>query len=251
MFPISADKLTIEKIADYWSRDIQPSASWKELVTFLEAAWWRGEIKGQSVITRLALLKSMFNHDDAAGIVFFTEEDTPPLPYIELPDGELKVDLRPKIIVPSTDPDMWRRVACDKAFQALAKLPSFDHYPNRTIQFLMMELTRDEFQRLLTALGIDLPEFWRSPIDNRASLNRASDAEIKKTIQYVYNSAHDNFKKPPNIKELATPVLEHLRAKGYTSSKLRIQTLGGEPQFKNCRRPPGKTLSSEKRSRRK
>ena len=61
MLPIyKEDKLSVAKITDCWTREIQPPRSREELQDFLEAAWWRGELKTDTSFTRLALLKSMF-----------------------------------------------------------------------------------------------------------------------------------------------------------------------------------------------
>jgi hypothetical protein len=77
MFPIGKSKLSLREIANYWAREIQPPASWSELLELLDAAWWLGEIRGDSVKSCLDLLKHMFKamHDrDDAGVVFFVEE---------------------------------------------------------------------------------------------------------------------------------------------------------------------------------
>jgi hypothetical protein len=71
------DKLSVEIITEWWSREIQPFRSRDELLDFLEAAFLRGELKADS-FTRLALLKSMFRSaraGDWTGLVFVTPED--------------------------------------------------------------------------------------------------------------------------------------------------------------------------------
>ena len=76
MFPIGKSKLSLREIANYWAREIQPPASRNELLELLEGAWWRGQIHGDSVKSRLDLLKYMFEamHDrDDVGIVFLVE----------------------------------------------------------------------------------------------------------------------------------------------------------------------------------
>ena len=53
MFPIpSGRKLSFVEIAKYWSREISPSASPRELRDAISKAWWRGELvaaNGQAV----------------------------------------------------------------------------------------------------------------------------------------------------------------------------------------------------------
>ena len=77
MFPISADKLSFLKIADYWSRE--SLASQDELLAELEAAWWRGQITGNSAKTRLQVLRSMYeSRHDLQYVVFITPNDPGP-----------------------------------------------------------------------------------------------------------------------------------------------------------------------------
>jgi len=73
MFPIAEATLSLHDIAEYWSREIHPPASWQEVFQTLESAWWLGELLGNSGRTRLQLLKNMFTsmrHRDDLGIVF-------------------------------------------------------------------------------------------------------------------------------------------------------------------------------------
>jgi hypothetical protein len=165
------EKLSIEKITDGWSREIQPSRSRDELLDFLEAAWWRGELKTDS-FTRLALLESMFKSaraGDWTELVFVTQEDAILPQGIKLPDEGLLFDAndleRPRILVPSNDPKTWTDASCASAYRRLSETPSRKHYHERTVGFLMMEVSRDQFVSLLSKQGLDLPKFWRAPAD--------------------------------------------------------------------------------------
>jgi hypothetical protein len=171
MLPIyKEDKLSVEIITDCWSREIQPPRSWEELLVFLEGAFWRGELKAEP-FTRLALLKSIFRSaraGDLTGLVFVTQENTTPPQGVKLPDGGLLFsanDLETRILVPSNDPEGWTEDSCASAFQVLAQTPSRRHYPDRTIQFLMMQICYNEFIRLLRANGLDSPKFWRPLVE--------------------------------------------------------------------------------------
>ena len=172
MLPIYKENtLSFEKITDCWSREIHPPRSREELLDFLEAAWWRGELKTDSPLTRLVLLKSMFRSartGDLTGLVFVTQDNPMRPKGIELPDGGLLFrsnDLWPRIPVPSNDPETWIEASCTSAFEVLAQEPSRTHYPHRTIQFLMMEIDRNQFMKWLRANGLDLPKFWVAPIE--------------------------------------------------------------------------------------
>jgi uncharacterized protein YeaO (DUF488 family) len=173
MLPICKDNLSIDTITDRWSREIQPSSSREELVDFLEAAWWRSGLQTGTSLTPLVLLKRMFTSTragDLTGLVFVTQE----LQGIELADGGLLFYVHEleslRIPVPSNDPETWTVASCAPAFEALAQKPSRKHYKDRTIQFLMMEVYRDQFVRLLKAYGLDLPKFWRPAISKTPQL---------------------------------------------------------------------------------
>ena len=173
MLPIWKDKLSIEKITDRWSQEIQPPTSWEELLDFFKTAWWRGEWKTDSPLTPLALLKRMYRsarERDLTTLVFVTKEDE----GIELADGSLQFNdlMKPCILVPSNDPETWTEASCAAAFEVLSRTPSREYYRDRTIQFLIMEIDRHQFVRLLTAYGLDLPKFWRPPISEPPELEK-------------------------------------------------------------------------------
>jgi len=169
---IYRDKLSIDKITDCCSRDIQPPRSREELLDFLEAAWWRGEWQTDTSLTRLVLLKSMFTSTragDWTGLAFVTQGDEILPQGIELADGGLLFDandlVRPRILVPSNDPETWTDASCASAYRRLSETPSRKHYRERTVGFLMMKVSRDQFVSLLSKHGLDLPKFWRAPVD--------------------------------------------------------------------------------------
>jgi len=112
---------------------------------------------------------------DLTTLVFVTKEDETISEGIELADGGLLFDVneleRPAILVPSNDPETWTEASCAAAFEVLSQTPS-QYYPDCTIQFLMMEIDRHQFVRLLTAHGLDLPKFWRPPISEPPELEK-------------------------------------------------------------------------------
>ena len=77
----------------------------------------------------------------------------------------------------------------------------------------------------------------------------AQVASRRKVATSEYDAAEAAGKKPPNIKELAAPVQLRLEEEGFSASKRRIQLLGEAEEFKRRRRPPGKTLASERRKK--
>jgi len=72
------------------------------------------------------------------------------------------------------------------------------------------------------------------------------DDHINNEIRSEYDDAEAAGTKQPNIRELGAPVQLRLDRKGFHASKRRIQILGEADEFKIRRRPPGKTLKSER-----
>jgi hypothetical protein len=163
MFPIAKSVLSFGEISDYWSREISPPASSKELFQILEAAWWLGELLGDSVPSPLEMLKKMFTsmrHRAELGIVFVVGNSTGPHP-IQSPDGSMTVDTRPQIRVPSSNTDTWDESSCRDAFQALAETCSLDSYPELAITTAWIPLSYDEFTRWREKCGYPAPTFWQ------------------------------------------------------------------------------------------
>jgi hypothetical protein len=65
----------------------------------------------------------------------------------------------------------------------------------------------------------------------QADLRPAPEAEINRAIAVVYDRADANHTKPPNIRELVSPVRELLAALGYKSSSSQIQSLGSRAPY--------------------
>jgi len=253
MFPITKPELSFGEISEYWA----PGLRWsRDMVqALLEGAWWLGEITGESKVTRLELLKNLFKwmrNSDFPAIVFVTE--IAPAPETkELADGHLPVNLRPRVFVPSDDPDTWSEASCIHAFQILAEKPSLQYYPEWSPGLHAMKLTIDEFFRWIAVRGFRYPTFWRRTNDAPTSLNLkpASETMIEGEVRSVYYIADKEGKKPPNINEVAKLAQDRLREIGHKASGRQIKGIAERPEFKARRRRPGKTLSAEKRGPRK
>jgi hypothetical protein len=253
MFLISKPELSFAEISEYWA----PELTWsRDMVqALLESAWWLGEFSVSSSITPIEFLKRLFKrmrNCDFPALVFVTPESAPPPETSELPEGHLAVDLRPRVLVPSGDPNTWNNTSCTHSFQTLADKPSLQYFPELSPGFHAMKLTTDEFFRWATARGFPDPTFWKpSNAATSPQLKLTSKQMIKSAIRRVYDIAEREGKKPPNIKEVPKPVQAQLQARGHYASATQIKEIADSPEFKNRRRPPGKTVSSEKRGSRK
>ena len=166
MFPIAEATLSFHDVAEYWSREIHPSASWQEIFHTLEGAWWLGELRGNSRRTPLQLLKNMFTsmrHRDDLGIVFIVGDSAGQLP-VELPEGSPRYKIR----VPSSNTENWNEAACSDAFRTLAKTCSVESYPEYTPGFSSIQLSYEEFSTWCAKRGYDEPKFWK-PRDQLAT----------------------------------------------------------------------------------
>jgi len=164
MYPITKATLPFLEIANHWSREIEPRATSSELLKGLEGAWWLGEIRGNSALSRLEQLRCMFRsmHDqNGLGIIFVVGKEVYEPPVTDLPDGGVEVTLRHPVPVPSRDMDDWDEDSCQDAFHALAETSSSETYPVMTPGLAFIELTYEEFTRWLIKRGYPKPDFWK------------------------------------------------------------------------------------------
>jgi hypothetical protein len=161
MFPIADDTLSFSEIADYWSREIRPPASDLELLQALSAAWWRGQIVGETALTRLKLIRYLFGHAPDLDLIFVVGDEPGP-PDEEMADGSVEVDLRPRLTVPSADPATWNDESCSMAYEALAKAQCFITDPTVGPALRGIGLTHKEFINWLATCGYQRPDFWRT-----------------------------------------------------------------------------------------
>jgi hypothetical protein len=94
------------------------------------------------------------------------------------------------------------------------------------------------------------PTYTRgSPPVSSEDLKPASQAKIIEAIRAEYGDARAAGQKPPNVKELSAAVQPLLQRKGLWASRRWIEKLAEAPEFKRCRRQPGKTVASERRKK--
>jgi hypothetical protein len=250
MYFISKSELSFAEISEYWAPELRWSRDMVQAI--LEGAWWLGEILSVSRFTRLEFLKRLFKwmrNDDLPAIVFVTPRSAPPPGTIELPEGHLALDLRPRVFVPSEATETWSEASCIEAFQAMAEIPSLQYYPEWSPGFCARRLTRDAFFRWIAVRGFPYPTFWNRTNHKVSSpeLKKASNRMVTDEVRRAYDIADKEGKKPPNINEVTKLVQARLGETGHTASARQIKGIAERPEFKKRRRPPGKTLSSEKR----
>ncbi len=183
MFPISAATLPLVKIADYWSREIEPPASRDELLALLELAWWLGELRGSSWDNRLQLLTKMFEkrgEPELQSVAFVSPNDAGPPTEIPLPDGGIVV--RQIVSVPDTAQN-WTEASCIDAFEALASLPSQEYFPLFSYSICFIDVTYDEFCSWIGYQGFHAPGFWKPSVANSGKIKTSKDKSAAKKTQ--------------------------------------------------------------------
>jgi hypothetical protein len=93
----------------------------------------------------------------------------------------------------------------------------------------------------------DRPRDVSEPSRAAEELKPASDAMTKEEMWSVCYAEEAAGRKEPNVKELSAAVQPLLQRKGFRASRRQIEKLAEEPEFKRRRRPPGKTVASERR----
>jgi hypothetical protein len=172
MFPIAKATLSFFDISKYWSQEIHPPASQKELLHTLERAWWLGELRGESADSPFTLLKKLFtsmHHTGDPGIVFVVGDDSGPVP-VQSPDGSVEVDVRQQIHVPSNNIESWDETSCRNAIQELAEAYSLDILDldglDLAVGLPWVLLTYEQFTTWLRKCGYPEPTFWRPRLNN-------------------------------------------------------------------------------------
>jgi hypothetical protein len=96
----------------------------------------------------------------------------------------------------------------------------------------------------------DILQQLRSTRENAGSASTeniskmASEAMIHDTIREVYDEAKKRPGKPPNVKEVVTPVQKILTEKGFRASGRNIERLAGDPRYAADRLKPGERPKS-------
>lgn len=82
------------------------------------------------------------------------------------------------------------------------------------------------------------------PAAPRNATRHALDRDIHLMIAAVYDHANSSKMKPPNLKEIADPVIRLLRARGLAATKNQIAALAADERHRGRRLPPGPRVNS-------
>jgi hypothetical protein len=160
MFPIpSGQTLSFTDIANYWSREIKPSASPRELRDKISEAWWRGELVAANGPSRVHLLRSLYSK--CADYIAFAIPGAPEPPCFRvLDDGSVEVYRLVTVPLPNAQPDTWIDANCAEAFNAIAEAWDEKAFDLLALEVPFIVLTRTEFIQWAEKFGYTLPTFW-------------------------------------------------------------------------------------------
>jgi hypothetical protein len=81
--------------------------------------------------------------------------------------------------------------------------------------------------------------------ESAATMRPTPESKIEEAISAAYDTAEQEKSKPPNLKEIAKPVQDALRAEGYEASGRRTQKIAEAEKFQRRRRRPGRTWTAD------
>jgi hypothetical protein len=165
MYPLADDRLPLDRVAETWSRCIEPAASQAELQAELLRAAWRGELclyyVGQKAIPRRVFIDQLVRDADHAKILIAHSAETLPPEQEEHADGSVTVDLRPRLFVPP-DLDQLTPESIRAACTVIAGLDLDVYPPTLLARMEFHALDRKEFGVLCDARAWPRPPFWFS-----------------------------------------------------------------------------------------
>jgi hypothetical protein len=192
LFPVPEDRLSCAKIVRYWSREVRPQASPRELLNEIVKAYWRGELQPSGAPDRLSVLKSL-DQLYRGRITFALAGEPDPTQLEHLPDGGARVLLRVRVPLPSADPGDWSKENCADAFEALAR--EWEAVPQVIQEDVLPaivggELGREQFVTWITKKGFERPRFWqeREPNGNPASQRREAKRAVAAAVEQMFKA---------------------------------------------------------------
>jgi hypothetical protein len=177
MFPIPPErKLSFAEVANYWSREIDPSASPQELRDLISKAWWRGELIAANGLSRLSVLRSYYSRS-APFIAFVIPDAEEPPQWSPADDGAIEF-IRPlRVPLPNADSSTWTDDNCAPAFEAIAEQWQEAVISPSAPLFLDVVLTSREFFQWIDKSRYHRPTFWSSALKDEFS-GKPSDSTV-------------------------------------------------------------------------
>ena len=165
MFPIPPErKLSFAEIANYWSREIEPSASPQELRDAISRAWWRGELIATNGLSRLSVLRAYYSRS-APFIAFVIPDAEEPPQWSPADDGAIEFSRPLRVPLPNANSSTWTDDNCAPAFEAIAEQWQETVISPSGPLFLDVVLTSREFLQWIDKSRYHRPTFWSNALE--------------------------------------------------------------------------------------
>ena len=182
MLPISGNSLSLEMVAEYWSREVAGVRRMPEIYDELLAAFWNGKLAvfgGSGIrVDRPRFLKLLRSKLEHPGFTFVDSKDMVPPKVEKHPDGSVTIDQMEYIVLPE-DETRWTNEIVEMACRTLTTM-SFDDYHDLLKPGLrLLNTTRESLATYCKFLGYNVPGFWfgdptRARKDTKSFVGRPS-----------------------------------------------------------------------------
>lgn len=183
MLPLDVPVLPLWKIAEYWSREIGDVRPCDEIFDELLSSFWSETLhvkgaNGETTIDRLVILKLVNRRREHPGFVLIESPEGRPT-LERLPSGEVIIDVRKYVVLPSNN-TTWTADVIEAAYMQMSKL-SFDDFDDLIQPGLRAFCTTQEALRsYCETTGYPLPRFWFRPGRDRGwNTHREREAKIR------------------------------------------------------------------------
>lgn len=180
MYPCSEEFLTVSQAVEHWARSGPDRPDPEELLSELLRAFWRDDLRllqpgGTGTASRETFLTGLHSLADTAGIIFVGSEADVPLDVSHQPDGSVIVHIAYYVVLPS-DLRRLERETLERAYEALAEVPTSEYPPEFLTIFRCHMIQREDFGCLCDIRGWRRPSFWfRSAAARATTTDRRQD----------------------------------------------------------------------------
>jgi len=194
MLPIHENVLQLDRIAEYWSREINGVRTSAEIHDQLLTAYWRDELRvaggdERGLLNRVTFLELVARERNHPGFMLVDSPEMIPPRITEHGDHSVTVDMRTYIVLPP-DHTCWTSDVIFAACRELAKLSLEDYHDLIQPGVLALRTTKKIFAAYCEDMDYDPPRFWfgdptrkRDKAKNfsgRPSVMRRIEAEMRR-----------------------------------------------------------------------
>src|SRR5438045_2068840 len=194
MLPLAFNVLSLEEIAEYWSREIAGVRTMAEMYAELLSAFWRDDLtvfgsSGKVPVDRRRFLELVRRESVHPGFTLVDSAGVIP-PAIEKQFGRsIIIDTTTYVVLPSDHSD-WTDDIVETAYRRLATMSFEDFHDVLKPGLRALSTTREELRNFCAMKGYDLPRFWfratkERPVSfgGRSSVMRQIRAEMTRRAE--------------------------------------------------------------------